>query len=90
MKATSSVGLTTPSTPYQSNRSTILERSAVEFVTEKPLSSLSSGSNLGHDSLLAQIGHQQVEAAEPEIAGEDAPDLCSLSRIDGYLAILLS
>ena len=39
-------------------------------------------------SLLPQVGHQQVEAAKPKIAGEDAPNLFRLSLIDGDFAIL--
>jgi hypothetical protein len=37
--------------------------------------------------LLAQIRHQRVEAAKPQVAGKDGPDLFGLGLIDGYLAI---
>jgi hypothetical protein len=32
------------------------------------------GANLGHDALLRQVGHEQAEAAEPQIAAEDVED----------------
>ena len=43
--------------------------------------------NLGDDAWLAQIRHQRVEAAKPQVAGKDDPDLFGLGLIDGYLAI---
>jgi hypothetical protein len=43
--------------------------------------------NLGHDALLTQVGHEQAEGAEPQIAAEDGPDPVSLSVVDGYLAV---
>src|SRR6476619_49595 len=45
------------------------------------------GANLGHDAMLTQIGHEQAEAAEPQIAAEDGPDPVSLGFVDGYLAV---
>ena len=39
--------------------------------------------DLGDDAPLAQVGHQQVEAAELEIAAEDGPDPLGLGFIDG-------
>src|SRR6516165_265781 len=38
--------------------------------------------DLGDDAALAQVGHQEVEAAELEIAAEDFPDPFRLSVID--------
>ena len=39
--------------------------------------------DLGDDAPLAQVGHQQIEAAELEIAAEDGPDPLGLGFIDG-------
>src|SRR6516225_8027653 len=44
--------------------------------------------NLGDDAPLAQVSHQQVEAAELEIAAEDSPDPFCLSFIDRDLSTL--
>ena len=49
---------------------------------EYPLACLQC-TNLGDDALLAQFRHQQVEAAQPQIAGKDASDLFSLSLMPG-------
>src|SRR5215469_8240795 len=46
------------------------------------------GASLGHDALLTQVGHEQAQAAEAQIAAEDGPDPVSLGFIDRYLAIL--
>ncbi len=58
------------------------ERSARERNATDGLSCL-QGANLGDDAPLAQVGHQQVEAAKLEIAAEDGPDPVSLGFIDG-------
>ena len=58
---------------------------------ERDAADASSGlefTELGDDAPFAQIGHQQVEAAELEIAAEDGPDPLSLGFIDSDLAIL--
>jgi hypothetical protein len=44
--------------------------------------------NLGDDIALAQVGHEQVEAAELEIGAEDRSDPLSLSLIEGDLSAL--
>src|SRR6516162_7421994 len=44
--------------------------------------------DLGDDAPPAQLSHQQVEAAELEIAAEDSPDPLSLSVIDRDLSTL--
>ena len=41
------------------------------------------GADLGDDALLAQVGHEPVEAAELEIAAEDGPDPLGLGFVDG-------
>src|SRR5882724_11930800 len=43
---------------------------------------------LADDPSLAQIGHQQVEAAELEIGAEDDANPLGLGHIDGDLSIL--
>src|SRR6516164_8475907 len=42
--------------------------------------------DLGDDASLAQLSHQQIEAAELEIAAEDGPDPFRLSVIDADLS----
>src|SRR5262249_30250031 len=44
--------------------------------------------HLGEEPSLAQVGHQQVEAAELEIAAEDGAHSLGLGLIDGDLSIL--
>ena len=44
--------------------------------------------DLGDDAPLAQLGHQQVEAAELEVAAEDGPDPLGLGLVDGDLSVL--
>ena len=44
--------------------------------------------HFGDNASSAQVRHQQVEAAELEIAAEDAPDAVGLGFIDGDLAVL--
>src|SRR6476659_6495820 len=44
--------------------------------------------DLGYDAAPAQFGHQQVQAAEPEVAAEDGWHADSLRLVDGYLAVL--
>src|SRR5690242_18814537 len=46
------------------------------------------GAHLGHDALFTEVGHEQAEAAKPQIAAEDVSDPVSLAFIDRYLAIL--
>src|SRR6476660_7893223 len=46
------------------------------------------GADLADDALLAQVRHQQVEAAKLEIAAEDGPYRIGLGLVDGYLAVL--
>src|SRR6185437_2783670 len=43
--------------------------------------------HLGDDAQFAQVHHQQVEAAELEIAAEDCPDTVSFGFIDGNLPV---
>src|SRR5712671_4496745 len=45
-------------------------------------------SHLGDDPPFAQVGHEQIEAAELEIAAEDSADPLGLGLIDGDLSIL--
>ena len=47
-----------------------------------------SGPRLGDDALLAQIGHEQVQAAELEIAAEDRPHAFGFGFVDGDLSVL--
>src|SRR5262249_60592831 len=63
------------------------KRTAREWNTADGCSRL-EGANLGHDALLTQVGHEQAETAEPQIAAEDGPDPVGLGFIDRYLAIL--
>ena len=63
------------------------ERTARERNAADGLSCLQRA-DLGDDAPFAQVGHQQVEAAELEIAAEDGPDPLGLGFIDGDLSIL--
>src|ERR1700734_2461407 len=44
--------------------------------------------NLCDDPSLAQIGHEQVEAAELDVTAEDCSDPVGLGLVDGYPSIL--
>src|SRR5437870_13482182 len=44
--------------------------------------------HLGDDAPLAQVGHEQIEAAELEVAAEDGSDRLCFRLIDGNPAIL--
>ena len=47
-------------------------------------------SDLGDDAALAQLRHQEVQAAKLEIAAEDGPDPLGLGLVDRDLAVLVS
>jgi hypothetical protein len=65
----------------------ISERAACEGNATNGLPCL-QGPHLGDDAPVAQVRHQQVEAAKVEIAAEDGPDAVSFSIIDGDLSVL--
>jgi hypothetical protein len=61
------------------------QRPAREWNAANGLTSL-QGTYFGDDVAFAKVRHQQVEAAELEVAAENSPDPFRLGFVDGYLA----
>ena len=64
----------------------VSERSAREWNATHGLPSLEPA-DLAHNAAFAQVGHELVHAAKPEIAPEDGPYPLGFVLVDGDLAI---